>query len=268
MRCCLLILSCIAILSADAGEQAIVNKVSVGMPLRLSDVILPGTELEVIPLSDRKLPGSLRIVRTLPHGSAHRYEFEFQGFDPGTQDLRKYLRRKDGTSTTELPAIPVEVESLLPKGQILPTEVEAGIMPSLGGYEIAMIVAGVFWFLGFIWIVAGFFKRREEDESLQLQPKTVADRLKPLIEGAIAGKLSPTELAALERNLLAFWRKRLKLDTGDAAESMAKLRANPEAGPLLEQLEIWLHRPGQAEVVDISKLLTPYQSIAAEELNP
>ena len=39
---------------------------------------------------------------------------------------------------------------------------------------------------------------------------------------------------------------------------------HPEAGPLLQQLESWLHRPGPADRVDVAGLLKPYQDVPAE----
>jgi hypothetical protein len=43
------------------------------------------------------------------------------------------------------------------------------------------------------------------------------------------------------------------------------MRQHPEAGALLNQLELWLHRPGTAEQVDLGKLLWPYQQASLEE---
>src|SRR5262249_44397110 len=97
-------------------------------------------------------------------------------------------------------------------------------------------------------------------------PLSLADRLRPLVEGAIAGKLSQPELASLERTLIAFWRHRLNLDQADPAESIQSLRQHAEAGPLLEQLETWLHRPGPHDYVDPVRLLEPYKNMPAEEL--
>src|SRR5262249_17216196 len=86
------------------------------------------------------------------------------------------------------------------------------------------------------------------------------------VDGAIAGKLSRAELASLERALLAFWRRCLDLEHADPPLAMEMLRAHAEAGPLLEQLEIWLHRPDSAGKVDPVALLKPYQHIPAEAL--
>ena len=47
---------------------------------------------------------------------------------------------------------------------------------------------------------------------------------------------------------------------------MAVLREHDEAGGLLKQLEIWLHRPGNAGEVDLAALLKPYQDLPADAL--
>ena len=57
------------------------------------------------PLDDRRAPVVLRIVDVYPHGTAFRYDLEYYGLEPGTFDLRDYLRRKDGSSTADLPPI-------------------------------------------------------------------------------------------------------------------------------------------------------------------
>jgi hypothetical protein len=96
---------------------------------------------------------------------------------------------------------------------------------------------------------------------------TLAQRLRPLVERARRGELAPAERAELERTLLAYWRRRLDLG-GNAAEAMATLRRHEQAGPLIEALERWLHRPSSGADVDadgemggeIGALLAPYES--------
>ena len=99
------------------------------------------------------------------------------------------------------------------------------------------------------------------------RPVSLAEKLRPLLEGAVAGKLSRAELAGLERGLLAYWRKRLKLEDVDPGEAAEKLRAHPEAGPLLAKLEAWLHHPGTPELVDVPALLAPYRDLPPEAID-
>jgi hypothetical protein len=134
----------------------------------------------------------------------------------------------------------------------------------LGGYWFVLALAGGVWVLG---LVAILFVGRRKKVGVGREtgkPRTLADHLRPLVEGAVAGRLKPAQLAELERTLLAFWERRLNLSDRKPAEAIAELRRHPEAGPLLQQLEAWLHRPGTAGTVDVAGLLKPYQDIPAD----
>jgi hypothetical protein len=239
---------------------------TVGMSGRIDQVVLPGSELEVKPQEDTRDPVVLRITNTYPHGTAFRYDFVWYGLEPGTYDLARYLRRKDGTPLTGLPPLKVEVQSVLPPGQIEPNRLEPSATPWLGGYFTTLAVLFCVWLLG-LWAIL-FYRRgtKAATAAAANQPLTLADRLRPLVEGAVAGKLSQKELADLERTLLAYWRRRLRLEEQSPAAAIVELRRHAEAGPLLEQLEVWLHRPGPSGGVDVAGLLRPYQSVAPEAL--
>jgi hypothetical protein len=206
-------------------------------------------------------------VRVARHGTAHRYDLEYYGLEPGQYDLRTYLRRKDGSPTNDLPPLPVTVESVLPAGQVVPHELPAQGTPWLGGYRLLLVVGGVVWLVGALAILFVGRGRKPASAATSARALSVADRLRPLIERALANDLSQTELAELERTLLAFWRRRLKLDHHRPGEAIARMRAHPEAGPLLAQLEAWLHRPGPRPPVDVAALLKPYQAIPEEALD-
>jgi hypothetical protein len=241
-------------------RAADIRTTTVGMPARIDQVVLPGSELEVRPLDDRKTPIVLRILAVYPHGTAHRYDFVYYGLEPGTFDLKDYLRRKDGTPTGELPALKVEIRSVLPPGQVLPNALESRPTPALGGYRLLLIAAGIAWGIGLLAILLVGRRKKSVAQGALARPVTVADRLRPLVEKAVAGRLTHGEEAELERMLLAFWRRRLHLEHLRPAEAMAALRLHAEAGRLLEQLEQWLHRPGPPDAVDVAALLRPYQS--------
>ncbi len=91
----------------------------------------------------------------------------------------------------------------------------------------------------------------------------MADRLAPWIARGQAGKLTPGECAELERTLLAYWRHRLDLSNHRPVEVFARLRTHGEAGPLLDQLEVWLHKPGPSQKLDLAALLEPYRALPA-----
>jgi hypothetical protein len=235
---------------------------------RIEGLVLPGSELEAVPNEDRRTPIVLRVAAVYPHGSMFRYDIEYHGLEPGAFDLKTYLRRKDGGSTADLPAIPVRVTPMLPPGQIQPNALEIQHAAGFWSYRTAQISAGIVWGLGLIAIIYfGFVRRKKLDgETAEAKPLSLADRLRPLVDGAIAGKLSQSQLASLERTLFAFWRRRLHLEQTDPPVAMEMLRTHAEAGPLLEQLEIWLHRPDPTAKVDPTALLKPYQHLPPDAL--
>jgi hypothetical protein len=256
----ILAIGVLALLVAPAAHAQ--PETTVGMAGVLEGVVLPGSELERERKDDRKAPVVVRVVRVYPHGTAFRYDLEYQGLEPGTHDLRPYLRRKDGTPLGDLPPLTVKVNAVLPPGHVLPHKLEIEPGPRLGGYRYLVIGVVVLWALGMVALVASFFlPRRRKAAGAADRPVSLAERLRPLLEGAVAGKLSQAELAGLERGLLAYWRKRLNLEGTDPAAAHAKLRAHPEAGPLLAKLEQWLHQPGAPEPVDVPALLAPYRDL-------
>ncbi|MBX9583209.1 MAG: hypothetical protein K2X87_23125 [Gemmataceae bacterium] len=241
---------------------------AVGMTGRFTSLVLPGAELEARPLTDRKAAVVVRVAAVYPHGTAFRYDLEYFGLEPGTHDLRDSLRRKDGSSAADLPPLPVRVNPVRSPGPVLPNDLRVDPGPRLGGYRLLVIGLGVLWGLGLAAIVLSFFfpRRAKAVAADAGRPLTLADRLRPLVEGAVGGRLSPGQLADLERSLLAYWRKRLKLEADPPAEAMAALRRHPDAGPLLNRLEEWLHRPGPGRPVDVGALLAPYRDLPPDAL--
>jgi len=50
-------------------------------------------------------------------------------------------------------------------------------------------------------------------------------------------------------------------------EAMTKIKADEKAGPLMVQLENWMHRPAESnQEVDLAKLLEPYRNMPVDEL--
>jgi hypothetical protein len=244
---------------------------TIGMPVRIDQLVLPGSELEVKPLDDRKSPVVLRIANTYAHGTSFRYDLVYYALEPGKFDLKNYLRRKDGSSTADLPPLLVTIRPLLPAGQIEPHPLELGQSPRLGGYSTLVTIIGGLWALALIGMVAFFLfgaRTTRSGNAARAKPQTLAERLRPLVEKAMAGELPAAECAELERSLLAYWRKRLGLDDEAPARAIARMRGHPEAGLLLDQLEFWLHRPGTATTVDVAILLRPYQNLPADALDP
>lgn len=245
--------------SAENARQS-----TVGIPARITDLVLPGTELEVLPQT-AKTPVVLRITRVAPHGTDHRYDLEWTGLDAGTHDLRAYLRRKDGTAATDLPEIAVEARSVLAAGQVKPNHPPEREVPRFGGYRGLMTALGIVWAIGLVAILFLFRRKRVADVE-RARPRTLAERLRPLVESAMAGTLSSAERAQLELGLVAYWRRRLGLDAQRPDEALATLRRHADAGPLLNQLDAWLYKPAGGERVDVAALLAPYKDLPPDAL--
>jgi hypothetical protein len=248
--------------------QSPAHESTVGLPGWINGVVLPGTELVGKPPEDRKEKVIVRVARVYPHGTAFRYDLEYTGLEPGTYDLRNFLLRKDKSPLGELPPLVVKVNPVLPPGQIQPNKLEVESGPRVGGYRTLVIVLVAAWGLGLAVLIASFFfPRRKHAAVASDRPVSLAERLRPLVEGAVAGKLSRAELANLERALMAYWRKRLALEAAEPAAAMDTMRKHAEAGPMLAQLEAWLHRPGPPAAVDVPALLAPYRDLPPEAID-
>jgi hypothetical protein len=263
-----LVLALFAARGSRADDGPVSSKSTVGMPARIDQLVLPGTELEVRPIDDRRAPYVVRIASAYPHGSAFRYDIVYYGLEPGAFDLKSSLRRKDGSSTDDLPPIRVVIEPLLPPGQLEPHRLALAPSPWLGGYRLLIVIGGLAWLLGLAAILLAGRRKRALSVADAGRVVTLADRLRPLVDRAVAGELSAGQHAELERLLIGYWRRRLDLEQEAPAKLIALLRNHDEAGPLLRRLEDWLHRPkGTGEPVDVAALLKPYQTIAANLLD-
>jgi hypothetical protein len=259
----------IAAPAARGDDAPVRSNTTVGMPARIEQLVLLGTELEARPIDDRRAPIVVRIVDAYPHGSDFRYDIVYYGLEPGTYDLKDSLRRKDRSPTGDLPPIRVVVEPLLPPGQLEPHRLALAPSPWLGGYRLLMVLGGLAW-IGGLAAIALAGRRKRVDSVVAAGPvATLADRLRPLVDAAVSGQLSAGQHAELERLLIGYWRRRLDLEQAAPAKLIGLLRNHDEAGPLLRRLEDWLHRPaGTAGPVDVVALLTPYQTISADDLEP
>jgi hypothetical protein len=233
-------------------------RTTVGMRGRLAEVVLPGSALEVVPLLP-DAPLVVRITACSPHGTACRYDLEYYALEPGRYDLTRELRRADGTATGELPPLWVEVLSVLPPGQVEPSALEPGAPPALGGYRRALWIGGALWVAGLLAILLLGRRRRRGVTAEIVAPRTLAERLAPLVLAAARGDLDEAGLAELERLLLAHWRDRLGLRDARPVDAMRALRAHPEGGALLRQLEAWLHAKEPQRDVDVAALLAEYR---------
>ncbi|QDU56538.1 hypothetical protein [Aeoliella mucimassa] len=264
---CLFALLAVPATSADVSPSDTPEATSVGFPVTIEDLVLPGPLLQVKPLETRDDPFILRLVQSHPHGTSHRYTFEYYALEPGEYNLVEYLEPTDGQQAVELPATMVTVTAILPPGQIEPNMLESAPLPRVGGYWTWVLLGFLAWLaIGYAILTVGKKRSAALEASSEERPRTLADRLRPTVEAAVAGELTQAELAELERVLFAFWRKRLGLDHIPAAEARRKVLEHPEGGQLLRQLEAWLHRPDDDMPVDIPELLAPYRNLPSESL--
>ncbi len=265
MKALLRLLLAVACAAPMLGAQARDDRSpTVGMRARIEQFVVPGGLVAVKPIEPRSAI-VLRIVETFPHGTDHRYDFEYYGLEPGKHDLAQYLARVDASDATPVPAIEVTVRATMPAGQVEPTELTPKSPPWLGGYSTTLVVGGVLWVIGLLAILLVGRRKRAATAAAAARPVTLADRLRPLVEGAATGRLDDGGKAELERLLLAFWRRRLELGAQKPAAAIARLREHAEAGALLRQLDAWLHRPGPAAAVDVAALLQPYRDAPVAE---
>ncbi len=267
----LLVLACCLLVQVAAAEPSSGSKSAptVGMPNSWNGLVLPGTGLEAMPINDRRAPVVVRIVSSSPHGTARRYDLSWYGLEPGEYDLRTWLRRQDGSSTADLPPLPVKVVTSLSDPHALPHVLSPQKVTGFGNYRIwgVLVLAG--WTLGLLAIIrAGRQRASLTAAHTADDPATLADRLRPLVQRGIEGTITPVECAILERCLFQHWTDRLGLQEKTPAECFRQLREHPEASTLVRQLEVWLHQPhgGDAKQpqagIDVETLLRPYLASA------
>lgn len=246
--------------STAAPDSTTAPVTSVGMTGRLEQLVLPGTRLQAKPLAD-DTPMVVRIAEVNPHGELMRYTIEYWGMEPGRYDLGDFVQREDGSTTDDLPRIPVEIESVMVVDNGHLNTLEKTAVPWIGGYRMLLILGGILWLLGSCAIFLLWRKPKPKPITGKESgpPLTWADKLLPLLEKSKQGHLSPAEQASVERLLVAFWRDRLKLNQLPAAEALQRIKEDEQAGQLLNQLENWLHSPNPDHSVDLPQLLKPYQ---------
>lgn len=243
----------------DSADESLTS--TVGFPKLIFQYKIAGPKVVAKPIADRVQPIIVRIVDTYPHGSDFRYDIEYKGLEPGAFDISKYLKRDDG-STQPIPPIDVEVFPVLEKNEVRPYNLPQVRSRFKSYYLPLLLVLGTVWFAGLLLIL--FYGRgKNRKPSLEQKQLTVADRMRPLVDAAIAGELTTQQQAELERVLSGFWSRKLRLNHLSADELRQKLRNHKEASLMLNQIDAWLHRPANdpANSVDVNELLKPYQTI-------
>ncbi|NOX56540.1 MAG: hypothetical protein GXP27_19275 [Planctomycetes bacterium] len=242
----------------------------VGVSGEIEQIVIPGPRLRVRPVEPRQ-PLIVRIDGVYPHGADWRYDLVVYGLEPGEYNVVDYLEHEDGRVGAKTEPVPVRIVSVLPTGRVLPNPLPLKRETRYGSYRVWMVVVGAVWFAGLVAIlVAGRWPVRRAQQRAGGRPVSLADRLQPLVAKACRGELGREERAALERMLIGYWRRRLGLESVPADEVLRVLREHAEAGPLLCQLEAWLHRPQPGNVEQVRALLAPYENVRdpEEETHP
>ena len=231
--------------------------VTVGMEGYMKQVVLPGSELTVREVDPRRTPVALRIDAVFPHGDELRYDLTFYGLEPGSHNICEYLVRKDGSSTDDLPALPVTIESLLPSGDVRPSAPPQGFLTRIGGYQTAMILAGVIWVLGLFAIL--FLGRGKEDRTAEgpaVAEVSEVEQIRQLINEAMESEeLTADRKAQLDMKVLNFWRGRRHIEDASVGDALQQLREDEQAGPLLAGLERWFYSRNAPSADEIRQML-------------
>lgn len=242
----------------------------VGMFAAISQVFFPGTEL--IPDTGSGPTAGLIIIRidgVYPHGDGFRYNLTWSGEKPGSFDLTQWLRRRDGTSTADLPPLPVKVTSVLEPERVTPNELRPPASGWVGGYRVLLGLLGFFWLVG-LGALLWFRPKAPTAAASQSSGRSRLEQIQARLE-AIVGQeqLTSSEKASLESTIVAFWREQRKLHSLEPAVLLQTLLADPESGPLLKQLERWLYdRPQRADAAELADLLLPLRKLVEQSEKP
>ena len=229
-----------------------------------SNWCLPGSELEAKPIEDRAhAVGRPDRCGSIPTERRFRYDIVYYGLEPGEYDLKDYLRRKDGSSLKDLRRSRSRSSRYCRRVRSSRIGWRWTTSPFLGGYRLLLDRSG----LGMGRGLGRDFACRPPERprpGVAARPVTLADRLRPLVNAAMAGTLRRGSKRSSSGSdwLLA---QAARAGTARPARVHAAAPRSRRGRPALLRLEDWLHRPaGTAEPVDVAALLEPYQSIPAD----
>lgn len=269
--------SCVGVAEISHAQDAVQGQVEIKADTSVgieASYLLPwkGPELFAKPVNDRAvLLVRIADVKEDPEQVGTKvYDIRYIADMPGRYDLRKFLFDIDEKEVTELPSMPVVVTEVLPeKHDGALADLENMGLPEMGGYrKILYVLIGVWLIPIVLMFVRHYIRTRPEPIVPEPPAPTLADQLRPFIQNAQQGKLSPSQQAKLELLLIACWKQRLNIKSDSQWEVVQKLKAHEDAGSILRALEQWLHAPPAQRKIDdeqISRLLAPYEKLEAIE---
>jgi uncharacterized protein YneF (UPF0154 family) len=246
--------------AARIEGQAILEA-NVGMMASIHQVVFPGTELIPRRTDPRTAAAIVRIDAVYPHADGFRYDLTWSAYEPGVHDLAAYLVRKDGTSADDLPPLNVSATSVLPTDRIAPNSPGPGAPSSVGGYRTLMWIAVVLWVVGLAaFLITGRNKASEQFEPTADSPRARLEAIRELLHRATSdSNFSIADKARLEGLIVGFWREHKQIQDLSAQMAIRQLQEDPDAGPLLKQLERWLYDRPEFSPVEVASLLMPLQ---------
>ena len=199
-----------------------------------------GCELRALPLDSLRAPLSVSVTAESPGVWA----IDVIGIVPGGYDLAEFVECADG-ARIDMPPVSVRVVSALPPGRhidLAGAEREALVSPARSRSWAARAV--IAWaVISLVWLVL-FFVRRVSDARQPESDPPAQDPHLLLIEAVGTRPMTVAERGRLELlTLRAMGRRHLRANPGSPLELYTELRREPEAAPLIEALERWLHRP-------------------------
>ncbi|MEO0413815.1 MAG: hypothetical protein AAF226_02550, partial [Verrucomicrobiota bacterium] len=153
-----------------AGEE---YRVPLGYPIEITDLYIPGAEVEPLPRKDQAGALVVRILQVKPAKDGFRYDLSLYGLDPGRHNVINYLQIQQTGDSLQAEPVYVEITVSHSLDQLpRPTELKPKPLESLGGYTQLMIGIGVVWLVGLL-ILIFYRKNRLGQKNQQLSEPTL-----------------------------------------------------------------------------------------------
>lgn len=219
---------------------------SEGAPTRVARGTIAAFEIEHAagPLRAKALRdgASPILVRVNPLGGS-RHLVECFGVVEGEFDLVPLLEQADGRPPSDLAPIRVEIFTQLPPNP--GTDLYGLPEPSLaleGGYRLLLATVAVAWLAVPVVAIVRRRLRRIEPPPSDPVPSapTALERVQAILDEARRSPLDTAQRGRLELLLLKALREAAG-GSGTVAESIARLRHDRAAAPVVREVELWLH---------------------------